>query len=154
MERARITRYIRIAVTALSLTACLLLTALWVRSYSYVDILWGSPSEPEFLTIAIHQGTLTITLPLDGFPPLSKLEWEVAHYPIEFYPMPQYWFPSFDRHEKNSEFVLPFWVFGLGFGAIGAAPWIRWSKRFSLRTLLIATALVAVGLGTVIYLAR
>src|SRR5688572_13455006 len=30
-------KYLRIAVTALSLTACLLLIALWVRSYSYGD---------------------------------------------------------------------------------------------------------------------
>ena len=34
MERSRVTRYLRIAVTALSLTACVLLIALWVRSYS------------------------------------------------------------------------------------------------------------------------
>src|SRR5687768_15918498 len=33
MERSRITRYLRIAVTALSLTVCVLLIALWVRSY-------------------------------------------------------------------------------------------------------------------------
>ncbi|MCI0334640.1 MAG: hypothetical protein L0228_15595 [Planctomycetes bacterium] len=33
--------------------------------------------------------------------------------------------------------------------AFAAAPWIRWSKRFSLRTLLIATTLIAVLLGIV-----
>jgi hypothetical protein len=33
MERAKIIQYVRIAVTALSLTACVLLIALWVRSY-------------------------------------------------------------------------------------------------------------------------
>src|SRR5688572_30161968 len=34
MERARILRFLRIAVTALSLAACVLLVVLWVRSYS------------------------------------------------------------------------------------------------------------------------
>ena len=33
---------------------------------------------------------------------------------------------------------------------IAAAPWIRWSKRFTLRTLLIATTLVAVVLGVIV----
>jgi hypothetical protein len=32
------------------------------------------------------------------------------------------------------------------------APWIKWSRRFSLRTLLIATTLVAVGLGIIVML--
>jgi hypothetical protein len=32
-------KYLRIAVTALSLTACVLLVALWVRSYFYMDLL-------------------------------------------------------------------------------------------------------------------
>ena len=38
MERARIICYVRIAVTALSLTACVLLIALWVRSYYFIEV--------------------------------------------------------------------------------------------------------------------
>jgi hypothetical protein len=37
MERSRVTRYIRIAISAMSLTACVLLIALWVRSYTLRD---------------------------------------------------------------------------------------------------------------------
>ena len=40
MERSRVTRYLRIAVTALCLTVCVLLVALWVRSYWRMD--WAS----------------------------------------------------------------------------------------------------------------
>jgi hypothetical protein len=36
------------------------------------------------------------------------------------------------------------------FGTLALVPWIRWPKRFSLRTLLITTTLVAVGLGIVV----
>jgi len=36
----------------------------------------------------------------------------------------------------------------------GATPWTKWSRRFSLRTLLIATTLIAVVLGLVVYVAR
>jgi hypothetical protein len=44
---------------------------------------------------------------------------------------------------------LPFWFLVLFAATMAGIPWLRW--RFSLRTLLIATALVAVGLGVVIY---
>jgi hypothetical protein len=36
-------KYLRIAVTALNLTACVLLTALWVRSHYWLDVVRGQP---------------------------------------------------------------------------------------------------------------
>ena len=43
-------------------------------------------------------------------------------------------------------------VFRVGIIAtLAAAPWLSWSRQFSLRTLLIATTLVAVGLGMVVW---
>jgi hypothetical protein len=44
---------------------------------------------------------------------------------------------------------IPFSFLSLAIVAAAVAPWIRWSKRFTLRTLLIATTLVAVGLGLI-----
>jgi hypothetical protein len=38
--------------------------------------------------------------------------------------------------------------------AMAMGPWIRWSRRFTLRTLLIATTLVAVVLGAIVYAVR
>jgi|SRR4051812_22195887 hypothetical protein len=37
---------------------------------------------------------------------------------------------------------------------VGVTPWLRWSRRFSLRTLLIATTLIAVGLGLIVWAAK
>ena len=45
--------------------------------------------------------------------------------------------------------AVPHWFCVLTTVALAVAPWFRWSKRFSLRTLLIATTLVAVALGMV-----
>ena len=42
------------------------------------------------------------------------------------------------------------WLPALLFAAVAAIPWLRW--RFSLRTLLIATTLVAVVLGLIVWL--
>jgi hypothetical protein len=55
----------------------------------------------------------------------------------------------------NSAFFyisVPLWLLFFVTAAIGAIPWLRW--RFSLRTLLIATTLLAVALGLVIWAAR
>jgi hypothetical protein len=38
--------------------------------------------------------------------------------------------------------------------SIGVIPWLPWSKRFSLRTLLIATTLIAMVLGIIVWTTR
>jgi hypothetical protein len=48
--------------------------------------------------------------------------------------------------------AVPYWPVALLFVTLAVAPWIPWSNRFSLRTLLIATMLIAVGLALVTWL--
>jgi len=55
---------------------------------------------------------------------------------------------------KGSGVMIPDWILILMMGTIAAAPWIRWRWKFSLRTLLIATTLIAVVLGLVVALGR
>jgi hypothetical protein len=51
--------------------------------------------------------------------------------------------------------IIPDWFLVLVLGTGAAAPWIPWLRwRFSLRTLLIATTLVAVVLGTIVWSMR
>jgi hypothetical protein len=50
--------------------------------------------------------------------------------------------------------LIPYWFLLVIGGTCTAVPWIRWSSRFSLRTLLIATTLVAVLLGMFVYVTR
>jgi hypothetical protein len=47
--------------------------------------------------------------------------------------------------------IVPYWFLVLLTGSCAVAPWISWSRRFSLRTLLIATTLIAVVLGAVVW---
>ena len=49
---------------------------------------------------------------------------------------------------------LPYWFLAFVPATIATIPWFRWSKRFSLRTLLIATTLIAVVLGIIVWLSR
>ena len=85
----------------------------------------------------------------------------VSHYGDEF---PTFIYPSkgkgarqwLDFHcLKHSQYFIlaaPHWFFSLLTLIVAGAPWIRLSKRFTLRTLLIATTLVAVVLGLIVWL--
>jgi hypothetical protein len=61
---------------------------------------------------------------------------------------------NLDNDADSTAIYLPDWFAILTVSALSAVPWIRWSKRFSLRTLLIATTLVAVVLGAIVYAVR
>ena len=54
------------------------------------------------------------------------------------------------QNGTSYEVVLPHWLFVVPFAILAAASWVRW--RFSLRTLLIATTLVAILLGLIVWL--
>jgi hypothetical protein len=63
-------------------------------------------------------------------------------------------FAAFTYPMGVKKVAVPFWFVTLVAVVGGLIPWIRWSKRFSLRTLLIATTLVAVVLGLIGYAMR
>jgi hypothetical protein len=56
--------------------------------------------------------------------------------------------------DYTTYFSVPIWLLAALAATIGAIPWIRWSKRFTLRALLITMALVAVVSGLIICVAR
>jgi hypothetical protein len=50
--------------------------------------------------------------------------------------------------------IAPDWLLATLFALLGFVPWLSWPKRFSLRTLLIATTLLAVALGAFVLATR
>ena len=54
--------------------------------------------------------------------------------------------------DSNIWVTVPTWLLVSLFAAFAALPWLRW--RFSLRTLLIATTLIAVVLGIIVWMTR
>ena len=146
MERARIIQYLRIAVIALCLTACVLLVAAcFALPYSGANVVLMRHGGPGLTVVEIYQGKLS-------------LSWEPR---VPYRPE---WAGQRNRHgfrysvysDGSWHVWAPLWAVGaLLAGAIApfaAAPWLRW--QFSLRTLLVATTLIAVGMGMVIYVAR
>jgi hypothetical protein len=139
-------KYLRIAVTALSLTACVLLIALWVRSYWRFDGIYKLYKNGMSLTLASNNGAILIpdekqTL----FVRYAHQGWKLRSKRAVPIILNAQWMPA----PGKPLVVIPHWFPVLLFSTLAAVPWIHWSKRFSLRALLIATTLVAVGLGIV-----
>jgi hypothetical protein len=167
-------RKLRIAWSVGCGIACVLLIVLWVRSYwrveqisgtfgATVDQVTGKPGDKygigfgvfygcvgaEFLNRSDRTSTLphrpirftsrstgdrTIPILRKAHPPILGFQWR-------FVP-------------GGSTVYIPFWFLTsivAIVAAISAAPWLRW--RFSLRSLLIATTLVAVALGLAVWAA-
>jgi hypothetical protein len=61
-----------------------------------------------------------------------------------FHARPDSPFPPFVRVEG-----IPYLLLVLLAGSLAALPWVRWSKRYSLRAMLIISTLIAVVLGMV-----
>lgn len=142
-------KYLRIAVTALSLAGCVLLLALWVSSYTTRDsVFW--PWINRAVQVSSLKGHVVVWVV--GKEPAGR--WEPAkfeHSPIEgrfktlfdnnvlgFY---------FARKPGGFRLDVPHWFLVLLGIMVAAAAWRHEKWRFSLRTLLIATTLVAVALG-------
>jgi hypothetical protein len=172
-------KYLRLAATALCLTACVLLIVLWVRSYERsidVDLAvssragvglrikngtiaaqFGDSRQSRLLKLAVNE--LFNEIEDEDFPPVRSIRSVQYDFSVMNSPPPPPPQPS--RKQGISDFRwragyvrAPFWCITLAVAAVACIPWISWSKRFSLRTLLIATTLVAVGLGMVIYVSK
>jgi hypothetical protein len=149
-------QYLRIAVTAFSLTACVLLIALWVRSYSRMDWL-AYRSSNIFVRLACTGGsgrfywTRTDPMSLQALP-RPELGWIIKSYPAPVGQRKNGAWPFQWIWQRNAVTIsLPMWLVTVLFAICATVPWLRYFKRrFGLRTLLIATTLVAVALGIVV----
>jgi hypothetical protein len=145
--------YLRIAVTALCLTASVLLVALWVRSYQWTDsVSWTDDHKAGFCVLSSDYGTLKL-LRYPGARVDRRGGWRMGGYEIDAdkrrsNPPPRFaWW--YNRHDGTLTIRTPHWLFVAAGLVLSVLPWTR--SRFSLRTLLIATTLVAVGLGMGMY---
>ena len=153
-------KYLRIAVTMPCLAACVLLVALWVRSYSWRDGMHGPlPSDHTFnLSTAFGRfrfatfdgayknaftgvnltGWGVSSSRIDRPPSLTLVNTPLSNFGLGFA-------GSWDRYGVVA--IIPIWFPVMLASIVAVAPWIKSRPHFSLRTLLIAMTLVAVLLG-------
>jgi hypothetical protein len=151
-------KYLRIAVTALSLTACVLLIALWVRSYWWADDVGTLSIGGHEITAGSYCGVTTFLIydAADAAQSEMYFDWyeiEEDYVPVAAF-FNYYWIEESYWVTGTTCIIIPHWFWVSVSLSIAAIPWIHRSKRFSLRTLLIATTLVAVVLGAIVYASR
>jgi hypothetical protein len=141
-------RKLRLAWSAMWAVLCAVIVVLWGRNFWWADFTWTPLPGGRQLAIVSADGHVEcgVSHRQTGLTPLTR-EWKtytasrnsildvlvpkrtVIHYRVFF----------------NGSFAiaLPYWLLTAVAILLASVPWIPWSRRFTLRTLLIFTALVA-----------
>jgi hypothetical protein len=166
MNRPRLPRALRITWTVFCGLACVLLIVLWVRSYWKLDGISGHRgSEYVYLDILMGKFHYSRSTQAAGVPSQPTIPWRAFHGPIFDTDLTPRQSETAGSHHilgfgwnvwgNGWEISVALWLPVLISGILAVAPWIRQVKwRFTLRTLLIATTLVAVVLGSAVYTFR
>jgi hypothetical protein len=145
---------LRIAFSALCGIVCLLLIALWVRSYWWMDGINGPARGTQMLICQSIRGKPCVMLTPRSNPAQGQ-RWIFANDPLEKLKPPTFikemgktnlavglgWSIS----SNGFSVVLPHWVFAILAVLPAVVPWI-WPERYSLLTLLIGMTIVALAL--------
>jgi hypothetical protein len=147
-------RKLRIAWSVAWGLLVLLLVVLWVRSYSYRDGFWGRISDPIGFRVSSSAGSIHVA----ELRHLGIVAWQPTireALPDASRPQPIFGKFQFSQNGLGSYTSVPYWFILLTVTLFGAAPWVAACRfRFSLRTLLIATTLVAVAFGLMVWAIR
>jgi hypothetical protein len=138
-------RKLRIAWSVVCAIACVLLIALWVRSYRYQDGVMYNPSPYNSYSVSSAIGAVRIGYHMQSGYDLKQEygTWKILNYAVDENTETGWGFKRSAWADWNLS--IPIFVVLTLVATLGLILLQRWS--FSLRTLLIATTLVAVVLG-------
>ncbi len=155
MDRPRLIRWLRIAVSAVCLVVTVLLVVIWISSYrqNYYHLLTHRGG--RVFIIASASGLLHTSYNLSHT--VADRIYSPFYDPIdvsdEFTPV--LGFSYVQISEGGWKLAIPYWSLVTLSATLAYVPWLPWwSTRFSLRTLLIVTAIVAAVLGVVVWMVR
>jgi hypothetical protein len=155
-------RNLRIAWSVTWGIAVVLLLVLWIRSNRHYESIARNNGKGVTTILCSTGGTVHFVrdLMMNRFPysgyytPSRSGTWEIIRADVVYPSAPIQWAGGLP-FSWESKFVIPHWFLVALFAIAAGLPWIRHTNcRFSLRTLLIATTLVAVALGAIVYAIR
>jgi hypothetical protein len=154
-------RKLRIAWSLGCAIACMLLIALWVRSYWWVTNIQVPNILGHDNQMVLSQGTIHISSCFNYEPEsMSALIHNYHRSTIDYNDFSgapeyrQFLFRVQELGRYDLRLIFPYWSAAIVSAAIAALPWLSCIRRFSLRTLLIATTLLAVLLGLIVAVTR
>ena len=149
------------------LVACVALMGMWVRSYYRYSELRGRLTGTDVFVIGVPSGRIRCLTVLElkstqsGIPTPYIWPWAVGNQPTIVFdksPVGRGYLASLgfdlDRNAQFSTVIFPLWFVTLVIGSLAMLLRIRWSPRFTLRSLFIATTFLAVVLGMIAWLDR
>ena len=167
MDQQAVKRRVRIAVSVFFGVLTVAMCVLWVRSYFWRErIVFGTYGDRaiqfshvlgtlHFITFS--EPGLKFWQPYDSPTGRGKLpidEWRREPTLIKKdLPKSRLGFGGYFGKTGSTAYI-PYWFLVVLSGTCAILPWLKFSWKFSLRTLLIATTLVAVALGLVCYFVR
>ena len=139
-------RHVRFAFAAFCGVACMLLIVLWLRSFDAATTYYGRISGTQAVELISQRGFTGLVLFDPSITPHSyKARWGLRTVELTL-AEPQWDFGIRSESDRYLQLMVPWWFIVL---IVAVSPFvaltIRW--RFSLRTMLIATTVVAVALG-------
>jgi hypothetical protein len=152
-------RKLRIAVSVYFGLLTVALCVMWVRSYYWIDNVVGPVTATQQIGFASSKGWLT----LRSKRPPSFQKWSMqSRTPAQLEAIYEQMRQGGGQVRRSAEphfgltgdgaIQFPHWLPTVTVAILASLPWV--SPRFSLRTLLIATTLVAVVLGLVVWMVR
>jgi hypothetical protein len=156
MSRPRLSRWLRIIASVALLILSLLLIGLWVRSYEWHEGLHFYNGQWRSIHFWSQDGVAFISWS-HTFPDLGQFFTRQSA-PVAFVKSGGYkptLVPYLEVTGYGLNLLLPFWLLISLSAALAYVPWLPWwSTRFSIRTMLIVTAVVCVLLGVVVWMVR
>ncbi len=152
-------RKLRIAWSVVWGVVAVLLILLWVRSYWWVDTVVLPVSGNRLVTLGTFSGT--VGLGTATFPQSALLSFNAV--PVDNVRQvwlrtkvkpPSPWLGGILTRMNAVMVFMPMWLATGAIVLVSAGPWIHWPSRFSLRTMLLTTTLVAALLGLVMWSLR
>jgi hypothetical protein len=156
-------RKLRIAFSVVCGIVCLSLIALWVRSYWWLDSIYGTPPNNYAVSLYTAYGRIAFaafdrtydaaftgyrvtgwhvgTSRIDRPPTFQLVNTPLTNFGLGF---------AGSRDRYGMVVVIPLWFLTMLLSIASIVPWMNTYRRFSLRTLLIATTLIAVLLGLIV----
>jgi hypothetical protein len=142
MDRPRNSRGLRIAVSVFFTLVAVALCALWARSYWYYDMVSRTGSNDMYTQWSSNWGYICFTrIDASSTPEVHAHGWRHQASSANRNPARFQWIADPELLQVN----VPNWFLVLTFAALSRISWA--GARFNVRTMLIATTLVALLLG-------